>query len=102
MTHENRRKVNKFHFFKYWMSLLRAEGFCSLDVLNGALGIAIFEKKSKKKFSRIFFFNCAHQNPGSVLNPDPDPYPYPDSLEMSGSIPTTLETRLFLVRIRIS
>jgi hypothetical protein len=68
---------------------LRAEGFfCSLDVLYGGLGIAIFEKKDIKKCSAAFFSSIfGHLNPGSVLNPDPDPYPYPDSREMSGAVP---------------
>jgi hypothetical protein len=75
---------------------LRAEGsYCSLDVLYGGLGIAIFVKKIKK-ISAVFFSSIfGHQNPGFVLNPDPDTYPYTDSLEMSGSVPTTLETRIF-------
>jgi hypothetical protein len=46
MTHKNRKKVNKFDFLKYWMSLLMAEGFsCSLDI-----GSPLWRPRSKLQF----------------------------------------------------
>ncbi len=60
MTHKDRKKFNKFNFFKYLYSLLRAEGFsCSLDVLYEGVRISklqFLSKKYTKQFSVVFFF----------------------------------------------
>ncbi len=45
MTHKNRKKLRDFLFRSAGCTLLRAEGFfCSLDVLNGGLGL-VFDPK---------------------------------------------------------
>jgi hypothetical protein len=59
MTH---KKVNKFHFLKYWM--FSFEGFpCSLDLLYGGLGISklqfLIKKRYLKKFQFFSFIFCS-------------------------------------------
>jgi hypothetical protein len=63
MTHKKSRKVNKFHFLKYWMfSFEGPEGFsCSVDVLYGGLRISKLQFLITKIRIRIL----------EMLNPDP-------------------------------
>jgi hypothetical protein len=48
MTHKNRKKSRIFMFLSTGCSLLRAEGFCSLGVLYGDLGISKLQFSIKK------------------------------------------------------
>jgi hypothetical protein len=89
-THKNRKKINKFHFLKCWISLLRTENFfCSLNVLYGGLGIIklqfLIKKDMIKNSKCIFKFFVI-----KTLNPDPDSLEMldldPDSIK-SGSAP---------------
>jgi hypothetical protein len=55
ITHKSRTKVNRLNFLSAGCSLLRAGGFsCSLDILNGGLGIS----KLQEQKNINFFFNC--------------------------------------------
>jgi len=56
-------------------SLLRSEGFfCSLDVLYGGLGIAIFERKKIQLnfFPYFLVIKALDPNLLEMLDPDPD------------------------------
>jgi hypothetical protein len=61
---------------KCWIySLLRAEGLsCSLDVLYGGLGIAIFERKKIQLnfFPYFLVIKALDPNLLEMLDPDPD------------------------------
>jgi hypothetical protein len=61
ITHKNRKIFEVLAV----CSLMRAEGFsCSLDVLNGGIGIS--KLQFLKKISAVNFFSIfVHQNPGS-------------------------------------
>ncbi len=53
-----KKKLRNFIFWSAWCSLWRAEGFsCSLDVLNGGLGISKFQFLIKNVFFQLYIFS---------------------------------------------